>query len=675
MFCMCGLVVSNISINAVGNTSLQQEGDRRYYSATYTSVNPLYKQDVECNSDNIEKEYVYKNNSSTYNSTEHGGEVYLTTVEEAGAVVRSAMVKRQSTIEFKYATKQDVFSSAGVGKILGDIFNEATKHTGVSNEGDYLRYQYAGYEGEVSGYTENNVRYVKITYTVEYYNTYAQELKLDSALKQVYSELNLSSKSDFDKINAIYQYICNNVRYDYTNLNNTNYKLKYTAYAALCNGTSVCQGYANLMYRMMLDNNIDVRIISGTGNSEAHAWNIVKLGSYYYNMDATWDEGKVYNNFTYFMRSNADFAKHVRNAEYSVSSFTSKYPMASTSKNAVAIGGGNETSIPTVSYRTHVQTYGWQAFVSNGEMSGTSGQAKRLEGIEIKLDNKQNVGIQYTTHVQTYGWQPWSSNGEMSGTSGEAKRLEAIKIQLTGTDAGKYDVYYRVHAQSYGWLGWAKNGEASGTAGYAKRLEGIQVVIVKKGNQAPGKTYKGITSNNASAYISKDGKKDVEVAGADNVNVLYRTHVQSFGWQPFVYNGAMSGTSGKAKRLEGIEIKLSNKIYTGGITYRTHIQSIGWQGWKSDGTMSGTSGQGKRLEAIEIKLTGNMAAKYDVYYRVHAQSYGWLAWAKNGESAGTSGYGYRLEGIQIVLVKKGTSAPSASYGGIKSVSSYRYVTK
>ena len=80
----------------------------------------------------------------------------------------------------------------------------------------------------------------------------------------------------------------------------------------------------------------------------------------------------------------------------------------------------------------------------------------------------------------------------------------------------------------------------------------------------------------------------------------------------------------------------------------------------SNGAMSGTSGQAKRLEAIELELYGEVAYYYDVYYRVHAQSYGWLGWAKNGETAGTSGMAKRLEAIQIVLRAKGTGAPSAS---------------
>ena len=75
--------------------------------------------------------------------------------------------------------------------------------------------------------------------------------------------------------------------------------------------------------------------------------------------------------------------------------------------------------------------------------------------------------------------------------------------------------------------------------------------------------------------------------------------------------------------------------------------------------MSGTSGKAKRLEAIRIELTGTISSYYDVYYRVHAQSYGWMGWAKNGETAGTAGLGKRLEAIQICLVEKGSDAPNA----------------
>ena len=317
---------------------------------------------------------------------------------------------------------------------------------------------------------------------------------------------------------------------------------------------------------------------------------------------------------------------------------------------------GFATDAVTVSYRTHVQSIGWQGWAKNGAVSGTSGRSLRLEGIQIKLSGNSKLGIAYTTHVQSYGWLPWVSNGEVSGSTGESKRLEAIKIQLTGTDASKYDVYYRVHAQKYGWLGWAKNGQAAGTAGFAYRLEAIQIQIVTKG-KAINNQYGNITSNTGTPYASTTGAADANVPYTSTAGVMYKTHVQSIGWQNWVQNGALSGTSGQAKRLEGINIQLLNKPYTGGITYRTHVQTYGWQDWRSDGAFSGTSGEAKRLEAIEIKLTGKMAENYDIYYCTHVQSIGWQKWVKNGEMAGTSGRGLRLEAIQIKLVKKDGKKP------------------
>ena len=143
-------------------------------------------------------------------------------------------------------------------------------------------------------------------------------------------------------------------------------------------------------------------------------------------------------------------------------------------------------------------------------------------------------------------------------------------------------------------------------------------------------------------------------------SVSYRTHVQNVGWQSYVQNGNTAGTTGRSLRLEGINIKLDNNEYGGGISYQTHVQNIGWQNYVQNNQMSGTSGRSLRLEAIRIKLTGEIANYYDVYYRVHCQEFGWMGWAKNGEDAGSAGYSYRLEGIQIVLVKKGQKAPGST---------------
>jgi len=289
-----------------------------------------------------------------------------------------------------------------------------------------------------------------------------------------------------------------------------------------------------------------------------------------------------------------------------------------------------------ISYSTHVQSYGWMDYVSDGATSGTEGKGKRVESLKIKLDNSPYSGsVTYRTHVQAHGWMNWVSDSAVSGTEGQAKRVEAVQIKLTGEIANYYDVYYRVHAQSFGWLGWAKNGESAGSCGASKRVEAIQICLVEKGGVAPG-----ITDNE---FVNRASL------------VKYRTHVQVLGWRDYSRDGNANGSWGINKRLEGINISLNTKEYSGDIQYRTHVQSYGWMNWVSGGALSGTTGQSKRLEAIEIKLTGEIAEHYDIYYRVHCQKYGWMNWVSNGAKAGTTGESKRLEAIQIIMCQKGTT--------------------
>lgn len=157
-----------------------------------------------------------------------------------------------------------------------------------------------------------------------------------------------------------------------------------------------------------------------------------------------------------------------------------------------------------VGYQTHVQDIGTQAYVYDGDVAGTSGQAKRMESIRINLPSTMasEGKIEYRSHVQNIGWEKdWKQTNQLSGTTGKSLRLEAVQMKLSGDIAKEYDVYYRVHAQNFGWLGWAKNGEEAGTAGYSYRLEAIQVVMVPKGTENP--QLPGVASATKEAFIQK----------------------------------------------------------------------------------------------------------------------------------------------------------------------------
>lgn len=293
-----------------------------------------------------------------------------------------------------------------------------------------------------------------------------------------------------------------------------------------------------------------------------------------------------------------------------------------------------------VKYQTYVNGSGWQAAVENGVTNGTTGQAKSLEALKVAItDSDYTGGVKYETYMQTYGWNGEKSNGTEAGLAGGGKRLEAVRMSLEGDIAEHYHIYYRAYVQSYGWLDWAKDGEAAGTFDYAKRMEAIQIKLVEKGGAAPGET-------------DTPSKQAV---------LKYSTHVQTYGWKGWSFDGEQSGTTGQAKRLEAIKIDFANSKYAGKLRYKTHVQTYGWEdNWTKGGQIAGTEGQAKRLEAIQIELTDEMAEQYDIYYRVHSQTYGWLGWAKNGESAGTEGQAKRLEAIEIQLVEKGGAAPGST---------------
>ena len=147
-----------------------------------------------------------------------------------------------------------------------------------------------------------------------------------------------------------------------------------------------------------------------------------------------------------------------------------------------------------VAYSSHCQSYGWLPYVGDGEMSGTTGQSKRMEALKVLVNKPKGVtgNIWTQAHVQGIGWMDPVKDDQIAGTTGKSKRIEAVKIALSndGNIAKKYDVYYRVHCQTYGWLDWAKNGAIAGTTGLSKAVQAIEIKLVPKGGKAPGPTAK-----------------------------------------------------------------------------------------------------------------------------------------------------------------------------------------
>ena len=317
--------MESVKVSSNQSESNQSEVTKPEENTIY-AVNPLYEDVISI--DDLKR----KLDSESSDKESADGEQlfgsstgqYFSDYDSAVSYLRKQMVSRETEITLNFPASW--FTSHKDG-LYWDLLYDAMKcdDSSTGQEGDALLYGYAGCNVSYS-----TAGYIK--YTMAYHSNAEQEAKLTEAVAAAMEKLQLNGLSEAKKITKIHDYICNHVDYAY---NSTEEQI-YTAYGALCTGKAVCQGYAVLFYRLCKEAGLSVRVISGTGNGGPHAWNIVRIGSKYYNVDCTWDgqDTATYNEF--LLKSEADFSDHTRESwevagnhylDYTSAEFNAQYPM------------------------------------------------------------------------------------------------------------------------------------------------------------------------------------------------------------------------------------------------------------------------------------------------------------------------------------------------------------
>lgn len=317
--------MESVKVSSNQSESNQSEVTKPEENTIY-AVNPLYEDVISI--DDLKR----KLDSESSDKESADGEQlfgsstgqYFSDYDSAVSYLRKQMVSRETEITLNFPASW--FTSHKDG-LYWDLLYDAMKcdDSSTGQEGDALLYGYAGCNVSYS-----TAGYIK--YTMAYHSNAEQEAKLTEAVAEAMTTLQLNGLSEAKKITKIHDYICNHVDYAY----NSTQEQIYTAYGALCTGKAVCQGYAVLFYRLCKEAGLSVRIISGTGNGGPHAWNIVRIGSKYYNVDCTWDgqDTATYNEF--LLKSEADFSDHTRESwevagshylDYTSAEFNAQYPM------------------------------------------------------------------------------------------------------------------------------------------------------------------------------------------------------------------------------------------------------------------------------------------------------------------------------------------------------------
>jgi serralysin len=130
-----------------------------------------------------------------------------------------------------------------------------------------------------------------------------------------------------------------------------------------------------------------------------------------------------------------------------------------------------------VSYRGHVSDVGWLPEVWATDISGSVGQHRRYEAVQMRLQNVSGYHICYQASVAGLGWQNPVCDNALAGTTGQSRSIEAIKVTIndTPTMGTKCNVYYQAHIQDLGWTNISANGDVVGTTGQNRRLEALRV--------------------------------------------------------------------------------------------------------------------------------------------------------------------------------------------------------
>lgn len=225
------------------------------------------------------------------------------------------MLAKEKKFVIKYSGDWHDLKVDNLDEVLDKVYAIDNKNT--SDDFDYLKENIESYLFNVSS---NGVATI-LTFTVNYRETKSQIAKVNNKVKKVIKSMKLGEKSDYHKVKKIHDYIVNLVNYDQT-------YSKYTAYNALFNKSSVCEGYALLFYKMATEAGVSCRIVT----SDNHAWNIVRLGEKWYHIDVTWDDpisDKPVLRYDYFLKGSKTMAKtHTLSSMFTTKTFNRLYPIS-----------------------------------------------------------------------------------------------------------------------------------------------------------------------------------------------------------------------------------------------------------------------------------------------------------------------------------------------------------
>ncbi|MBP3326156.1 MAG: DUF4358 domain-containing protein [Coprococcus sp.] len=121
-----------------------------------------------------------------------------------------------------------------------------------------------------------------------------KDIAVLNRVTEIIDECITEDMTDIEKEKAIHDYMCEHMDYDRQGLGAamTHMEDSDNPYGMLVNGYGICTGYASTFKLFMDCLGIECMVVEGMvyAYTDDHAWNKVKLGVTWYNVDVTWDD-------------------------------------------------------------------------------------------------------------------------------------------------------------------------------------------------------------------------------------------------------------------------------------------------------------------------------------------------------------------------------------------------
>ena len=144
-------------------------------------------------------------------------------------------------------------------------------------------------------------------------------------------------------------------------------------------------------------------------------------------------------------------------------------------------------SVCNIRYKVYMANTKWSGWVANGKEAGKIGN--RMEAVMFEYSGPGQMYAR--AHVADKGWLPWVSSGEVCGTTGQNRRLEGLEFKIEGVK----NVYFGldVYAKGKGWMSQVGLNKLGGTTDQSRQMEAVKITVSLSEIKAVSNTGKTIT--------------------------------------------------------------------------------------------------------------------------------------------------------------------------------------